>query len=78
MSACMSEKPNLLHICYALQGGGGSLSMGLLSSSIFRIPGLQDRPGVRQVPEGSGEQGKMEETGCKIVCGAPMTLTVKG
>ena len=24
-----------------------------------------DRPGLRQVPEGSGEQGKMEETGCK-------------
>ena len=22
-----------------------------------------DRPGVRQVPEGSGEQGKMEKTG---------------
>ena len=22
--------------------------------------------GVRQVPEGSGEQGKMEETGCEI------------
>ena len=30
-----------------------------------------DRPGVRQVPEGSGEQGKMEETGCEIICGAP-------
>ena len=29
-----------------------------------------DRPGVRQVPEGSGEQGKMEETGCEIICGA--------
>ena len=28
-----------------------------------------DWPGVRQVPEGSGEQGKMEETGCKIICG---------
>ena len=28
-----------------------------------------DRPGVRQVPEGSGEQGKMEETGCEIICG---------
>ena len=28
------------------------------------------RPGVRQVPEGSGEQGKMEETGCEIICGA--------
>ena len=26
------------------------------------------RPGVRQVPEGSGEQGKMEKTGCKIIC----------
>ena len=37
-----------------------------------------DRPGVRQVPEGRGEQGKMEETGCEIICGAPTTLTVKG
>ena len=37
-----------------------------------------DRPGVRQVPEGSGEQGRMEETGCEIICGAPMTLMVKG
>ena len=37
-----------------------------------------DRPGVRQVPEGSEEQGKMEETGCEIICGAPTTLAVKG
>ena len=37
-----------------------------------------DRPGVRQVPEGSSEQGKMEKTGCKILCGAPTTLAVKG
>ena len=37
-----------------------------------------DRPGVRQVPEGSGEQGKMEKTGCKIICGAQTTLAVKG
>ena len=37
-----------------------------------------DRPGVCQVPESSGEQGKMEETGCKIMCGAPTTLAVKG
>ena len=36
-----------------------------------------DRPGVRQVPEGSGGQGKLEKTGCKIFCGAPTTLTVK-
>ena len=37
-----------------------------------------DRPGVRQVPEGSREQGKMEKTGWKIIWGAPMTLAVKG
>ena len=37
-----------------------------------------DGPGVRQVPEGSGEQGKMEETGCKIICGASTTPVVKG
>ena len=37
-----------------------------------------DRPGVRQVPEGGGEQGKMEETGFKIICGASTTLAVKG
>ena len=33
---------------------------------------------VRQVTEGSGEQGKMEETGCEIICGAPRILAVKG
>ena len=37
-----------------------------------------DRPGVWQVQEGRGEQGKMEKTGCKIICGAPTTLAVKG
>ena len=36
-----------------------------------------DRPGVRQIPEGSGEQEKMEKTGCKIICGAPTTLAAK-
>ena len=37
-----------------------------------------NRPGVRLAQEGSGEQGKMEKTGCKIICGAPTTLVVKG
>ena len=32
----------------------------------------------RQVPEGSGEQGKMEKTGCEITCGAPTAVAVKG
>ena len=36
-----------------------------------------DRPGVRQVPEGGGEQGKMDKTGYEIFCGAPTTLAVK-
>ena len=35
-------------------------------------------PGDHEVPEGSGEQGNMEETGCKIICGAPTTITVRG
>ena len=37
-----------------------------------------DRPRVHQVPEGNGEQGKMEEACCEIICGAPVALTVKG
>ena len=36
-----------------------------------------DRHGVPQVPEGSEEEGKMEETGCAIICGVPTTLAVK-
>ena len=28
--------------------------------------------------KGSGEQVKMEKTGCKIICGAPTTLAIKG
>ena len=37
-----------------------------------------DRLEGRQIPERSGEQGKMEKAGCKIICGAPTTLAVKG
>ena len=37
-----------------------------------------DKPGVQKVLEGSGEQGKMERTFCKIIFGAPTTLMVKG
>ena len=43
-----------------------------------RQPQGMDRPEVRQVPEGNGEQGKMEETGCEIICGAQTTPLVKG
>ncbi len=34
-----------------------------------------DRPGVRQVPERTGE---MEETGRQIICASPTTIGVKG
>ena len=37
-----------------------------------------DRPGVWQVPECSGEQGKIEKIGRKIICSAPTTLMVMG
>ena len=37
-----------------------------------------DWPGVRHIPEGSGEIGKMEETCREIICGALKTLAVKG
>ena len=36
------------------------------------------RPEVGQVSDGSGEQRKMEETGCEIICDASTTLAVKG
>ena len=36
-----------------------------------------DRLRVKKVPEGSGEQVKMEKTSCKIICDAPTTLAVK-
>ena len=49
----------------------------LRESSFPQHQGM-DRPGVRQVPEGSGKQGKMEETGCEIIGGVPTTLAVKG
>ena len=52
--------------------------MGQTEEEVGRQHQEMDRPGVCQVPEGSGEHGKMEETGCEIICGAPTTLAVKG
>ena len=36
-----------------------------------------ERPGVRQVSEGSVEQGRMKETVSEIICGVPTTLMIK-
>ena len=49
-----------------------------IEEEVRRLHQWMDRPGVRQVPKGSGEQGKMEENGCEIICGALTTLMVKG
>ena len=35
-----------------------------------------DTPGVRQVPEGSGEREKLAKICCKVICGAPAPLAV--
>ena len=37
-----------------------------------------DRPGVWEVPEGSGEQRRVQETGCEVICGDSVTPAVKG
>ena len=36
-----------------------------------------DRPGVCQVPEGSGKRRKMKESGCEVISGAPTFPVVK-
>ena len=45
--------------------------------AVIQLQGMA-RPGISKVLEGSGEQGKMDETDCEITCGAPVTLAVKG
>ena len=62
--------------CKAQRKGGKKTSQ--TEEAVGRQHQGTDRPGVRQVPEGSGEQAKMGETGCEIICGAPTTLAVKG
>ena len=56
----------------------GGRRQGRQEEEVGRQHQGMDRPGVRQVPEGSGEQRKMDETGRDIICGAPTTHAVKG
>ena len=37
-----------------------------------------DKPGLCQAPEGSGEQRKIEETSCEVICGPQTTPSVNG
>ena len=47
---------------------GGRIQSNTEQEVVRQQQGM-DRPEVRQVPEGSEEQGKIEETGCEIICG---------
>ena len=69
MTHCLASCAYLLQVCL-------SHLRRLILFCILSVPVLSC-PGVLQVPEGSGEQGKMEKTGCKIICGAPTTLAVR-
>ena len=55
----------------------GGRRQGRLKKKVGRQHREMDWPGVRKVPEGSGEQRKMEETGCEVTCGAPTTTTIR-
>ena len=61
-------------------GWGGEEDKADRKKEVGRQQQGMHRPGVRQVPESSGEQEKkiIEETGCEVICGAPMTPAVKG
>ena len=64
------------HLARHSERGGGKKTRQT-EEEVGRQHQGMDRPRVRQVPEGSGEQGKMEETGCEIVCCVPTTIAVK-
>ena len=68
------DRVNNEEVCAKIQQAIG-LHEGVLT--IVKRRKRMDRPGVREVPEGSGEKEKMEETGCEIICGAQTTLAVK-
>ena len=59
-------------------GGGEEKTDSKTVTELGRQHQGMDRPGVRQVPEGSGKQRRMMETGCEVICGALTTLVVKG
>ena len=60
------------------RGGRERLIPSCTGKMTCRLPQRMDRPGVRQVPEGSGEQRKMKEVGCEVICDAPTTSRLRG
>ena len=55
--------------------GHVSRSSGLAKATLHGTERWEDN--IKVWTEGSGEQRKMEETGCEIICGVPTTLGVK-
>ena len=64
--------------CNLARHGGRGKKTRQTEEEVGRQHQGMDRPGVRKVQEGSGEQGTMEKTGCEMICGAQTTLAVKG
>ena len=54
----------------------GGRKTGQTEEKVERQYQGMDRPGVRQVPEGSREQGYIEETACEIICGGSTRKSV--
>ena len=61
-----------------LQSSDWGKKTKLTENEVGRQHQGMNRPGVHKVPEDSGEQRKMEETGSGVICGAPLTPAVKG
>ena len=59
-----------------LTGKGTRMSCVAMTYSVVGIRELSHPSSSMLVNQ--REQGKMEETGCEIICGAPTTLAVKG
>ena len=88
----LKDHPNIVKRCKLQWYGHVSHSSGLAKTILQGTVKGERRQGrqkkrwednIREwtdlecVPEGSGEQGKMEETGCEIICGAITTLAVE-
>ena len=56
--------------------GKGGKKTGQTEEKAGRLHQEIDRSGVLQVPEGGGDERKVDETGCEIICGAPTTFAV--
>ena len=65
------------HVSHSRHSVGG-MKTRQIEEEVGRQHQGMNRHGVHQVQDGSGEQRKIEETGCEIIKGTSMTFAVKG